>query len=106
MTINEDDWLAAVGEAQRAEPAPSDAMTVSEFAALLGMGRIAAQARLNKMVSLGLATRTTKMIRKTTGGLYTAPAFKLTPSVPKKEASDAGIRRRPRSQPRRNRRTR
>jgi hypothetical protein len=59
--ISRDEWLKALGETiERPDP---NAMTTMEFAAMLGIGRTAARAKLTKLVAAGKARPTTKIIR-------------------------------------------
>ena len=76
--ITRDEWLAALDKVNRpvldADPA---ALTVREFAALLGIGVDAARERLNRLVLAGLAVRVSKQYRDTTGAIQRAPAYRL-----------------------------
>lgn len=59
--ITRDDWLKALGQA--IEPADPNAITTTEFAQLLGIGRTAARAHLARLVSEGKARVTSKIVR-------------------------------------------
>jgi len=76
--ITRDEWLKALGDLAP-KPADPDAVTVREFATMLGIGRQAAEARLRALVAAGKATRTTKMVprRSDGGGRVAAYAYLL-----------------------------
>jgi hypothetical protein len=79
VSINRNEWLKAVADAEaKAREVPeSDAMTVQEFAAMIGMNRIGATARLRTLVEMGKAERTRKKIRRSDGVVITANAYRL-----------------------------
>ena len=88
MSINRDEWLAALAEAQGVDlvDAHPDAVTVRDFMALMGMCETNARRRLRLLVQQGRAERLTKRFRDTSGHLQTACAYRLLP----KETPDAG----------------
>lgn len=59
--ITRDDWLKALGEA--VEPPDQQALTTTEFASMIGLGRTAARERLRRLVEQGKAVRTSKIVR-------------------------------------------
>ncbi len=76
--INRDDWLAAIREAGFQElQDDQQAVTIAEFAKLIGVGRPRAEDRMKQLVALGLATRTTKRMPRFDGALYPVPAYRL-----------------------------
>ena len=79
VSITRDDWLKAVqdAEAKAREVPESDAMTVQEFAAFIGMTRLSAASRLATLVALGKAERTRKKIRRSDGVVISATAYRL-----------------------------
>lgn len=80
--INRDDWLAAVQEANNQPLPESDALTARELGELLGMAETTARRRLRAMVAIGMATPTTKLVRR--GNAITkCPAYQLK-TTPKK----------------------
>ena len=77
MTINRDEWLTAL-HAVTNDPLPeTDAVTVREFAEMLGIGRATADRKLAKLVAAGRATETTKLVRRTAFGVVRVPAYRL-----------------------------
>lgn len=74
--ISRDDWLTALKDAEEQLP-ESDALTVKEFADLIGMERNSAQARLLLLVKAGKAHRTTKQIRRSDNRIMTTTAYRL-----------------------------
>jgi len=79
--ITRDDWLKAVADAEEKsrELPDSDAMTVQEFATLIGKHRIGATERLRTLVAMGKAERTRKKILRTDGVVVTVTAYRLIP---------------------------
>ncbi len=77
-SISRDEWLKALNEAgyQDGQDDPT-AITVPEFAQMLGVNRQAAIRRLNTLVATGKATRTRKWSRYTDGRSVLMLAFKL-----------------------------
>lgn len=61
VTITRDEWLDAIGES--IEPADPNAITTTELAQLLGIGRTAARAHLARLVAEGKARITSKIVR-------------------------------------------
>lgn len=84
MGISRDEWLAALAEAGLEQVDDQDALTVSEFAEMMGMTRYGATQRLNALVSAGKAIKTSKRLQRTTsGGAGTATAYRLIVPEPK-----------------------
>lgn len=85
MTISRDSWLSALQQAE--DQGDPDALSVQEFAEMLGCKRFTAQARLNLMVEKQLAVRTHKY-KNGGGGRIRVPAYRLvqaeTPVAKKK----------------------
>lgn len=79
MPITRDDWMAAVKEAEGI-PEESDALTVTEFMALMGMKRTTARKQLLDLVRLGKAQYTTKRQRNMQGVVIEVPAYTLVKS--------------------------
>lgn len=77
--ITREDWLAALEQAEReAHAVPeSDAVSVKEFAAMMGIHRLTAQLRLDQLVATGRAQKTTKRVRRASGVPITVPAYRL-----------------------------
>ena len=82
--INRDLWLKATEEVERAELPPSDALTMAEYAALIGAQRFAAKKRLDRLLAQGKVEIVTKVIRRTDGNLLRVRAFRLLKSEPRK----------------------
>lgn len=74
-SITRDDWLKALGEADT--PNDPDAVTVAEFATLMGMGRMAATARLVALEKSGKATRVRKIVTCDDGRKIRVRAYTL-----------------------------
>ena len=75
--ISRDDWLTALKEAEDAPLPVSDALTVEEFAALIGMKTGAARKRLLLMLAAGTVVQTTKQFRRSDQRIATATAYRL-----------------------------
>lgn len=58
--INRDEWLSALQAAEIPLEDEQDAVSVIEFAAMIGMARHAAKKRLEELVTRGLARQTYK----------------------------------------------
>lgn len=80
--ITRDEWLAALGEADT--PIDPDAVTVSEFGALLGVGRMAASAKLVALVKNGKAAKVHKVITCGDGRRIRVSAYRLVKKVPRR----------------------
>lgn len=75
--ITRDDWLTAMKEAEDAALPDTDALTVEEFAAVIGMKNHAARKRLRRLVESGKAAQTTKQIRRSDNRVITTTAYRL-----------------------------
>jgi hypothetical protein len=76
MSISRDEWLTALGEAAIPKDDPT-AITVSEMAQMLGVGRMAAYRRLLTLVDQGKATTTQKQVTFPSGLTKRVAAYKL-----------------------------
>lgn len=83
--MNREAWLKAVDEARNAPLPPSDAITLMEFADMLGTTRPGATDRMRRLVAAGLATVTRKAVRRPDGGVIMVPAYLLTKADSKKK---------------------
>lgn len=83
--IPRDAWLKAVEDARNAPLPQTDAITLMEFADMLGTTRPGATGRMRRLVAAGLATVTRKAIRRADGGVITVPAYLLTTAKTKKK---------------------
>ena len=75
---NYDEWMAAMKAAIEAPIPESDALTVLEFGALVGIERSHASKRLKAMVAQGTAEYVKKQIRRADGGVIWVPAYRLS----------------------------
>lgn len=75
--ITRDDWLAAVKEAANAPLPDSDALSLVELAEVFGVGRGAAQVRVDRLLAVGRAEQTSKLMRMKNGALRTVQAYRL-----------------------------
>ena len=80
--ITRDDWLAALREAEADEIPESDALTVQEFADMIGMKRHAALRRMAILVREGRAVRTLKKFRRTDNQITSVSAYRLVKPEP------------------------
>lgn len=99
--ITKDAWLAALDAAQMLPPDDPDAITIAEFAALVGVKRVAAQRRLDQLVSKGLATPTRRWVDTGWGrrsvlayGLVASAAPVARSPKPARRSARAGARSR------------
>jgi predicted ArsR family transcriptional regulator len=75
VSINRDEWLAAV---RAVEPANDpDALTVQELCAILGTKRSATKERVAKLVADGKAVRTSKRVQDVAGRPQVVVAYRL-----------------------------
>lgn len=75
--ITRDDWLKALGEAGRDDLQDDDqALTSTQFAAMFGIARSTAMARLEALVTAGKAIETRKR-QQTNGRMVRCRAFRL-----------------------------
>ena len=89
--ITRDEWLAALNEAgYHDEKHDPDAVTIPEFAALIGVTRRTAEWRLKRLVETGHATRAYKRTTRSDGKPITLPAYRLVkPEQPKRKRKAA-----------------
>lgn len=83
--IRLDEWLKAVDAANAERVVPSKAVTIQEFADMLGCGRGSAMYKMKRLVASGRATQTKKTLMRTSGIVYTATAYLLAKDPPKKK---------------------
>lgn len=76
MMINRDEWLEALGEANRPEDDPT-ALTAQELGKLLKLKSYAAMRRGERLVEEGKATEVTKLVNLTNGSWRRVRAFRL-----------------------------
>lgn len=82
MTISRDDWLKAIEATSALPPSDPDAITIKEFAEMIGRSRCNAEDRMRKLVEQGKAERVTKYVRRVDGSGYPSPAYRLIRAVP------------------------
>lgn len=76
--ITRDEWLAALNEAaQPLPPEETDTMSAVELAKMFGVSRHTMNFRLERLMEMGKAERTTKRIRRTNGSVITVTAYRL-----------------------------
>jgi hypothetical protein len=75
--INRDEWLKALGEAGVSFTDDQAALTLMEFAAMIGVPRTTAQYQLTKLVTAGKAVLTQKRGPNTAGRVITQRAYRL-----------------------------
>ena len=92
VTINRDEWLAALSAANIPTEDDPSAVTIGEFAAMLGTGRVAAQLRLDTLVTAGLATRTHKSVAVAGRGPRLLIAYKLVTETPRRKGATHAAR--------------
>jgi hypothetical protein len=88
--ISRDEWLKALSAAgfNDAED-DQDAVSIGEFAILLGIGRSAAADRLEAMVAKGAAVKTKKWQRQANGRRAHVNAFRLAEKTPTRKRARA-----------------
>lgn len=75
--ITRDDWLNALADVKRSALVETDAISIQEFAKMLGVGRSAAAHRMKRLLAAGKAEATTKAMLRSDGSLVTVPAYRL-----------------------------
>lgn len=77
--INKDEWMAAIKAACDQPPPPTDAITILEFAEMIGVERSQASKRMHALVRQGLAEVTKKQTRRggEIGHWVWVPAYRL-----------------------------
>lgn len=76
--IDRDAWLSAVAAAGfHATADDRDAVTIKEFAEMLGVGRSRAEDRMRQLVDQGMAVTTQKRIVRCDGAQHPVPAYRL-----------------------------
>jgi len=81
-SISRDEWLAALGEAD--VPVDPHALTITEFATLMGMGRQAAASRMTALERAGKAVCVRKIVACRDGRPMRVRAYRLVTSGKKK----------------------
>ena len=76
--INRDEWLKALAECGEDDRSDPDAITSTEFMAMMGVDRQTARRRLEKLVAVGKATRTIKRERLSDGRTVRMNGYRLT----------------------------
>ena len=78
--INRDEWLKALKDAGFEDPGvdDQDAITIGEFAKLMGVPEATASNQLRALVARGKATRTLKKAMNTYGRRVSYVAYRLT----------------------------
>lgn len=79
--MNRELWEAAYASVHQAD-APADALTSTEFAAMLGVGVTQAKFRLRELIRAGKVRRFKKRITRTDGVTGWAPAYQLVDTAP------------------------
>lgn len=79
--ITRDDWLSAMKEAIFAPLPETDALSIKELADLFQCQRNRASQKVQILVSAGLAEETTKLVRRSNGGVVRIPAYRLLNDV-------------------------
>lgn len=79
--ITRDDWLLAMKEAIFAPLPETDALSIKELADLFQCQRNRASQKVQILVSAGLAEETTKLVRRSNGGVVRIPAYRLLDHV-------------------------
>lgn len=78
--ISRDEWLKALAEVGESDQDDDpEAITTSDFMAMMGLDRQTARRRLEKLVTLGKATRSKKRERLTDGRLVRSNGYRLNP---------------------------
>jgi predicted ArsR family transcriptional regulator len=78
-TINRDEWLSALKDAGLHQEDDQRAVTVSEFAAMIGMKDNAARRKLVALEKLGRAKKTSKRFADSAGRSIATTAYRLLP---------------------------
>lgn len=77
-TITRDDWLKALDDAGITGENDESALTVNEYAEMMGVSRCTAFSQLQRLVRLGKAAKTYKMGTTSYGRNIRYIAFRLT----------------------------
>lgn len=83
VSIRKDEWLKALSEAGMSLESDDSALTVQEFAAMIGLSWHSAQRRLSKLAARGLAIRTRKVVHSSYGRRQVITAYRLLDVNPK-----------------------
>lgn len=85
--INRDEWLHALAEAGIDQTSEPDAVTVAEFAAMLGVRDHTAARQLQALEQAGKAKRTRKRSARRDGRMMSHVAYVLVAQKPKKHSA-------------------
>lgn len=77
--ITRDEWLSALADVGEDGTDDRDAVTTTEFMAMMGVERHIARRKLEKLVAIGKATRTTKRERTADGRWVPCVGYRLVP---------------------------
>lgn len=86
--ISRDEWLAALDEAGLRDENDDDAITVNEFARLMGLTRWMATLKLRALVEMGKAAETHKRVTRSDGHRVRAQAYRLLERQSTRSVSD------------------
>lgn len=76
VTIGRDEWLRALGDVVQPDP---DALTIEEIGALIQRSRASTTRLVKRLEAQHRVQRVVKMVPRSGGGSYPAPAYKLLP---------------------------
>lgn len=79
MSIDRDEWLAALGNA--AIPTDEDALTIHEVARAFGIAHHTAYRRVRDLLAQGRAVQVFKTIARVDGYARRVPAYRLAPTT-------------------------
>lgn len=83
--ISRDEWLSALKDAGLHDDSDPNAVTSTEFAALMGMSRSTAERKLKLLVKAGGATAVHKRITDTAGRSVQCSAYRLLTRTAKRK---------------------
>lgn len=73
--ITRDEWLKALGDA--VQPVDPDALTIREIQQQFNITKHKAEDKMRALVAAGAAVRVVKLVQRSNGAPYRAPAYKL-----------------------------
>lgn len=77
-----DEWLRALQDVQPVYEPDPNALTLQEFATMLGCANSTATKRLAALIAAGRAERTSKTIRRSNGSVLNVTAYRLVTDDP------------------------
>jgi predicted ArsR family transcriptional regulator len=80
MTIDRDEWLAAVYEVCGLPRHDDGSITIREFAEMIGVKHTTAKVRMRRLVGEGRAVQTMRRITDVLGRSQYVPAYRLVQS--------------------------